>query len=324
MAKRPGSGIGVSAVDVAAVDAAFIAAAARACPTELPLVLSIRGRIEPDRWALEWQLAEWLGSAFGADPATRFELTVGNVLGLASIRLSDDLADGAIAAPDREAAPVVAAALREAALDFYRLTFAADSPLWPRADAWLRQTGAGSLDAAGPAAPAGLGSRREAALLAQRGAALKIPAFAFCLLAGRTAAFPALEECLERAVAAMVLYDHFTDWQEDLVAGRWNAFAAHLNPGAIGAAERGRPKIVSALLAGDLTASYFERCAGHLAAAVEAARRVQVQALADHLLGVARRIDEHGHAVRQHYAGVARQATALFMGMTPTRAGAAA
>lgn len=324
MAKRPGSGTGVSAVDVAAVDAAFIVAAARACPGNLPLVLSIRERIEPERWALEWQLAEWVGSAFGADPATRFELTVGNILGLASIRLSDDLADGAVAAEDRAAAPVVARALRGAALDFYRRTFAADSLLWPRTDGWLTQTGAGSLDAAGPAAPAVMGSRREAALLAQRGAALKIPAFALALLTGRTAVFPALEECLERAVAAMVLYDHFTDWQEDLVAGRWNVFVAHLSPRAPGVAQPGRPGVVSALLAGDLTASYFERCADHLAVAVEAARTAHVHALADHLLGLARQIDDHGHAVERHYAAVARQATALFMGMAPTRSGAAA
>ena len=56
--------------------------------------------------------------------------------------------------------------------------------------------------------------------LPSRGAPLKISAFATSLIARDTNRFPLLEGCLDHALTAMVLYDHFCDWREDLAAGR--------------------------------------------------------------------------------------------------------
>ena len=78
--------------------------------------------------------------------------------------------------------------------------------------------------------------------LAWRGAPAKITATGVCLLAGRAAVIAPLETCIDHIMAATVLLDHADDWQEDLPAGRFNAYVAWLSdtPQQASTADRNR------------------------------------------------------------------------------------
>ncbi|HEX8024823.1 MAG TPA: hypothetical protein VF484_01330, partial [Candidatus Limnocylindrales bacterium] len=124
-------------VDTAATSAAFEAAILAAGPGTRSLAERVWRRLDTDRWTLEWQLPRWLGAAFGLDPALAERLVTSNVLGLASVRIADDLADGEIPPEDARGAPGLAAALYEAALAPYRARFEAHHPFWRRLDGWM-------------------------------------------------------------------------------------------------------------------------------------------------------------------------------------------
>ena len=189
-------------------------------------------RIEPGRWTLEWNLPWWLGLAFGLDEDEATELVVGTVLGLASVRLQDDLADGDVPASERAAAIDLSATLYELALAPYRSRFPASSPFWDH----LATTMAAWRAATDGATPRDDRARNELdeshARLAARGAPLKVPAFAICLLTDRIDAYPILDRGLDHALTALVLYDHFGDWQADLAAAVERARRRGVGPAA--------------------------------------------------------------------------------------------
>jgi hypothetical protein len=153
-------------------------------------------RLPPSRWTLEWHLPLWLGDALRVDPDASRAIVLSNVLGLGSIRLQDDLADGEVAPQATEAAGQLAAALYDAALEPYRAWFPPASPFWAHLERCMRAWRS-ATDATG-------GEEH----LAARGAPLKVSAFALCLLADRLVTFRALEPCLDRALEALVRYDH--------------------------------------------------------------------------------------------------------------------
>ena len=80
-------------IDVERVSAAYEARVRAVLDGDFPAALHLTDRLHPQRWALEWNLPMWLGDAFGLEPRVSAEIRLSNVLGLASIRLSDDLAD---------------------------------------------------------------------------------------------------------------------------------------------------------------------------------------------------------------------------------------
>lgn len=176
-------------------------------------------RLPPDRWTLEWYLPWWLGNAFWLDAATSREFVLGNLLGLASVRLQDDLADGETSDADPADVARLAAALYEAALVPYASRFGPESLFWEHLDRCMGTWRAAATDTSG------------AHRLADRGAPLKIAPFAACLLADRLATYATIESCLDHALEALVRYDHVADWRADLEAGRWNAFVADVSGG---------------------------------------------------------------------------------------------
>jgi hypothetical protein len=120
---------------------------------------------------------------------------------------------------------------------------------------------------------------------ASRGAPLKISAFAVCALASRARDFPTVEACLDDALAAMVLYDHARDWQEDLAAGRWNAFVAmsSSHPQDPEHRDMNRASVLAAMLARGSLARYFTRIRARLELAITSASGLELTELAAYL-----------------------------------------
>jgi len=273
-------------VDTAATVAAFQAAAEAAGPAGLALARQVWSRVDTDRWTLEWQLPLWLGDAFGLDREVARRLVTSNVLGLASLRLADDVADGEIQPVDVPAARGLISRFYDAAVAPYREVFEAGHPLWARLGRWMANS-----------------TRPES--LETRGAPLKLPAFAICALTRREAQFPTVERCLDRALRAMVLYDHARDWREDLAAGRWNAFTN---------GERDERRVEAALLAGDLIGPYFARIDRELERAVSLAVELQVGRLAAHLSSLRSSIDAEGRALESRHHALGTAAARLLFG----------
>jgi hypothetical protein len=300
-------------LDVAGVAGAYERRIREACPEHLTLASRLLDRLPPARWTLEWYLPWWLGQAFALDPSLTRGIVLSNVLGLGSIRLQDDLADGEIDANDVDGARALAAAMYDLALEPYHAWFDAASPFWrhldSRMDAWRAASGgrpveSGDASATGPVPD-----------LAARGAPLHIAAIALCLLAGRIELYPALESCLDRALEALVLYDHAADWEADLDAGRWNAFVAASSPGPQVPEVRDRHRAATyvAMLTGDAVADYFGRIDEGLlrAAAIADALNPSVPPLADHLRRFAVGVRDQGAAINERYQDLGDQAAKL-------------
>ena len=281
-------------LDVAAVAATYEARVRLICAGELPAPLLLRDRLAPERWTLEWRLPWWVGRSFGLDAALCLELSVSSVLGLAAIRLRDDVADGELDGTVPAAATAWSEMLLDAALETYRPRLPSSSEFWPFVTSVL-----------GPASPAAVGAELDGTDLASRGAPLKVPAFAVCRLAGRSEAFPSLERCLDHALTALVLYDHAADWEADLDAGRPNAFTGPATT---------RPEALVALMSAGVVRPHFARIEAELAAAGTIAAELGIQPLAQHLRILADRFARDGLALEDHYGHLGERAAVLFFG----------
>jgi hypothetical protein len=287
-------------LDIAGVAAAYERRVLEACPEHLPLARSLLERLPPARWTLEWHLPWWLGQAFGLDAAVSREIVLSNVLGLGSIRLQDDLADGEVPAAEIDAARQLAAVLYDAALEPYRDWFDAGSPFWghleERMAAW-----------------------RSASSLASRGAPLHVAAIATCLLAGRMDAYSTLEPCLDHALEALVRYDHVADWEADLANGRWNAFvaAASTGPQVPDAHDRHRAATLVAMLTSDAVTAWFDRIDDGFAQAAALADTLDppVPPLVDHLRSFAAGVRLQAAGIDKHFRELGDQATKRWFGM---------
>jgi hypothetical protein len=298
--------VDIPELDTAAVTAAYEQRVRGACPEHLALALRLLDRLPPARWTLEWYLPWWLGDALGLDSATAREIVLSNLLGLGSVRLQDDLADGDVALEDLGPAAVLSAALYEAALGPYKARFEADSPFWGYLEscmtAWREST-----------------DDNVESRLAARAAPLKISAFAVCLLTDRRDAFPALERCLDLVLEALVLHDHIADWGADLDAGRWNAFVAAVSggPQLPEWRERHRTAVLVAMMTTDVVAVQFAKLEDRsLRAAVIAdtlGDELAVPALGAHLRAFAASAREQGASFQEHYRELGDRAAKLLL-----------
>lgn len=283
-------------LDVAGVADAYERRLRETCPAQLPLAMRLLERVPPGRWTLEWYLPWWLGQSVGLDATLAREIVLSNVLGLGSVRLQDDLADGEVGPNDIDDARVLAAAMFGLALGPYRSWFDPASPFWrhleTRMAAW-----------------------HSASDLAARGAPLHVSAVAVCLLAARMDGYPPLEACLDQALEALVLYDQVADWEADLDAGRWNAFVAASSPGPQVAEARDRHRAATyvAMLTGDAVAEYFGRIDDVLlrATAIANSLRPPVPPLAEHLRSFAASVRDQGAAIHARYRCLGDEAAKL-------------
>lgn len=273
---------------------------AAACPSQLDLATEVAARVGPTNWRLEWYLPWWLTNAFGLDPGLGRQLVLSNLLGLVSIRLQDDLADGELATDLVPGAKELAAAAYEEALRVYGARFGAASPFWPFLDGTMATWRSGSNGTAS----------------ASRGAPLKIGAYACALLAGRMDVWPVLDRCLDRAVSALVQYDQFCDWESDLGAGRWNSFVAGLSPHDQSDVHRVRNRsvVLTAMLTRSAATDQFDRAVLEAKAAAALAAELGITPLQAYLADWTTRTAAQGAEVEAYYRRAAAQATQLMFG----------
>jgi hypothetical protein len=219
-----------------------------------------------------------------------------------SVRLQDDLHDGDLDADDLAAAERLVPVLMDEALAVYRVELRDDRSLWALHARAMAAWQAAHLD---PGADP-----------ADRAAPLYIPAAAICRLTGRQDCWPALKRCLAHALTALVLYDQLVDWEDDLAAGRWNAFVATITPGPQDAAhrERNRAAVLAALLVRGAGATAYARVESESRAAAAIAAELGIEPLRTFLTAYAERTAEQGLLVQGHYDEVADRAVGLFFG----------
>jgi hypothetical protein len=217
-------------------------------------------RISPPNWTLEWSLPGWLGDALGLDAPIVADLTLANVLGLAYVKLQDDLSDGDVSEGDRLAALLLSSVLHRKWLLVYAALFPGDSRFWSHFEQymaqWVRATWASRVQDAKPWAAWG---ETDLLILGQRGAPLKTCAAAACLLVQRAELVPQYESALDHLLTGAVLLDHALDWAEDLTAGRYNAFVACASGWPQTAEHRAanRQAVAAELLVGRAGQGYF-------------------------------------------------------------------
>ncbi|MGI8927922.1 MAG: hypothetical protein ACR2H0_00455 [Candidatus Limnocylindrales bacterium] len=275
---------------------------------DLPEELMLRDRLDPQRWILEWNLARWLSQAYGLDARLTDEISVSNLLGLASIRLRDDVEDGELAAATGSAAAFdISDRLYEDALAIYRRSFDPASDFWAYLSEQMSVWRAATVDGGSPNRLAG------------RGAPLKISAFGVCLLTDRADQFLLIDRSLDRALTAMVRYDHLVDWRDDLAAGRWNAFV-EASVRTVKSARATRPsdaEVQLAMLTTDAIEAYFDRIVGDLERASTLARAAGVPLLATHLAGTAADLGDQGATLAARYRAISERARQLLFGIQP-------
>jgi len=218
----------LSSREEAAIRGAFRQTLVRSAPSLAEQGDRLLDRLPPQRWLLEWGLPLWLGESFGLNEEVALTLAVCNLLGLAYVRVQDDLTDGEIEAADRPQAMALATVAFQAAILSFARLFGGDERFWTALEQRLGQW-AQALPAPPDLAPGFSAHPHRPSLrrLAHAGAPAHIGLVAACLLGRRDDLLPQLSAALDDWLLASVLLDHARDWMPDLDAGRYNAFVAH-------------------------------------------------------------------------------------------------
>ena len=296
-----------------AISAAYERRVRLVCGGDYPVALQLRGRLDPSRWVVEWSFARWVGSALGVAHQVCQQITFSNALILASVVWRDDLEDGELTVADPARAHDIGAALFEAAMEPYRDLLPSDSRFWPAVEHWMGVWRGATIRAARREADEE--GRFEPSALAVRGSPMKIPALALCLLAERPAVFPTLEASIDHTMSALVLYDHFVDWREDIADSRWNAFVESAITSR--RAHSGAPSVAdveAAMLTQPLMTEYFAVIDRELVAGAACAVEVGVDDLARHLDWLARQLRDEGRSMSTRYVSLGDEARQLIFG----------
>lgn len=287
-------------IDVPAVIRAAELRVASTFPGGAAMASDVLERLTPPAWALEWYLPTWLGEAFDLDRGLVGDLVISNVLGLLSVRLEDDIADGDVLAADVALARQLAAVAYTEALVVYRTHLTTNLHFWAFVErsmtAWRRE--------------------RNGPSLSSRGAPIKIAAFACSLLANRPVTWLALDCSLDHLLAAYVRYDQFCDWESDVAAGRWNAFVASVTHDEQRSADPTRTSaaVRAAMLTTSVVVRWFEMIDGSAALAIAAAWEDDLAPLRAHLEDWAARTRAQGAETNAHYRRTADLATEIMFG----------
>ncbi|MFN3331522.1 MAG: hypothetical protein ACK47M_03275 [Caldilinea sp.] len=267
---------------------------------------SLLARISPPNWTLEWSLPGWLGDAMGLSTDNIREVTIGNLFGLAYVRLHDDLSDERFIDEERAEALALATRLYQRWLAVYIRLFGDSAQFWGHFERYLDQWLLASLESDRlPAAPFEHYDETHFLALGHRGALIKVCAAATCLLAGREELLPRLEHCLDQLMIGAVLLDHAADWQEDMAAMRPNVFVASMSPlPQIEAhASANRAAVLRELSIGRGARSYFAVIDSRLSTAQSTAENAGIAALANDCAW----LRHHAASYRRGVAAAARR-----------------
>lgn len=311
-------------LDIASIGAQITQLMAGALPELAVPAQAAVDRVASDKWALEWQLSRLLGEAYGLQPETIEALTVGAVLGLCAIRSMDDLTDDH---PEKHQASRVALSstfYTQALLQYMHLF---DSQAGETRGAfmegvnqfmsqWARSALVNPdepfLTLTRDTLPATLASD-AATRLSWRGAPLKIGVLAVCLLAGCDHRLPNLTRALDRAMLALVLLDHFIDWEDDLAMSRANVYVAHVSPGPQNEmhVNEHRLRVMQKTLDTHGNDVYFEAIAICLADALAYAEQTACPKLCSHVRALTHQVEQYAQTQDRTASALLRAAAAL-------------
>jgi hypothetical protein len=259
-------------------------------------------RISPPNWTLEWSLPGWLGDALELAAPAVADLTLANVLGLAYIKLQDDLIDDEVAEGDRPVALLLSTVLHRKWPLVYTGLLSGDSPFWGFFEKYMAQWVAATFWSRRALSKA-FRDYDEVDLrgLGERGAPLKICAAASCLLAQREGLIPQLEPVLDHLLTGAVLLDHALDWSDDLAAGRYNAFVAYASalPQVPAHEAANRLAVAEELLVGKAARPYFNVIRRQFQAAIDGSRATGTTAFTDYLIWLRSQADGYGRRLAQ-------------------------
>lgn len=165
---------------------------------------------------ISYLLPYWVGETLGSPIELCRELAVGNLYGMVSFFLLDDVMD-----EQREVRRSLALStlLNQRFLEAYQRCFSGDSHLWSCYNRYLAEwADAMYREADEPMDP------RDPGRLARKAAPVKLCAAALLLQAGRGQEIGAMETAIDLALAVLQLADDWTDWLEDLPTASCNAF----------------------------------------------------------------------------------------------------
>ncbi|MCJ7825284.1 MAG: hypothetical protein MUP44_10320, partial [Anaerolineales bacterium] len=180
-------------------------------------------RIAVPNWSVEWNLPRWLGDALGLSEAQQRQLVAATVFGLGYVRLHDDRRDGEAASGSGEISRRLELLLKQAAESELRALLGEHRWFWEQYQRDLGHWHQASRNAqlltnvfeVNPGSLIQLGDIGAPLLI--------VCAAGYALQTGKQS-LELLTTPVRHYLAAVVLYDHLKDWQEDLAAGRPNLF----------------------------------------------------------------------------------------------------
>ncbi len=280
---------------------------------------SLIDKLSPPGWTLEWYLPKWLATTFELAEETTDELIVANLFGLCFVGLQDRLLDDEADSSFRHDASILSTALHHWWLERHVLVCGDDAWFWAHFSRimaeWWGATAVSNVQPAGEFADV---LRDAWQLLAHRASPLKVCCVAVTRLAHRQQLLPALEESLDHLHVAAVLLDHAQDWQEDLAAGRYNAFVHFLSPGEQVAENLAmhEQRVMEDLWFGDRATAYFEPAHAQLDLALSAAQQVHCPPFHEFIAQYHLRLNRYDRTMRQSARAILEQTTTQLFGVT--------
>ncbi|MGA9532925.1 MAG: hypothetical protein WBR18_09435, partial [Anaerolineales bacterium] len=246
-------------------------------------------------WAMEWNLARWLGSGFGLAEATQRRLVMANAFGLLALKIDDDLADGELE-PLPGTGGLFNLLLAEAE-NILKVDILQSNPYWIEHQrvltTWRRRHGSSRTPARRRIDPSG-------PVLSGAGAPLHLCGRAVCLLSDRSDLSAPVDAVLSHYLSAFVLLDHLKDWPADLRAGRPNTFLEQVVEEDVGVNAAAAAGLAwSAIAGGAAYERYVAAIDHHLLKAMQESERFPAPRLTNYLVVLRHQVSDGAARVRQ-------------------------
>ncbi|OAS16731.1 hypothetical protein [Paenibacillus oryzisoli] len=165
---------------------------------------------------ISYLLPYWVGETLGSPIELCRELAVGNLYGMLSFFLLDDVMDEM---RDVRRSLALSTVLNQRFLEAYQWCFSENPQLWGCYNRYLAQwADAMYREEDEPMDP------RDPGRLARKAAPVKLCVAALLLQAGQVNKMPHMEKAIDLALAVLQLSDDWADWLEDLPTASCNAF----------------------------------------------------------------------------------------------------
>jgi hypothetical protein len=297
--------------DITSVARQWLAAVAAASPSLAADGRRLLARLMPPNWSLEWSLPYWLGLRLGLAREAWLALVLSNVTGLAYVRLQDDLLDHGTTSSPRAANLVDV--LHGLWLRAWLERFSEGGRFWDWYEECMAEWAEATWQSLHPiSTPFRAYGQKELLLLAHRGAPLKICIAAACLLSGKMERARSIAAAVDALLTGAVLFDHVTDWEEDVRGGRFNVFHSYAaGPTAVTQSpSQKRLFVMRELMVGESGRPYFRLISGELQKAALLADQAGMPELAAFAGWLEAKANRYGEELGRHARTLLQDAVA--------------